>query len=294
MPDGNVTGEICPPSKDSSNVHHSVTRKRAWKRNRARWTEWRVECASGSLLADLAEAGRARPYELGDVRRVLLDVLSRPALDLLEWLLAAELGFRGKRGIVLRHDDARRLLRVSRRRAGDAMRELVRVGLVQQRPHFRQLSDTERLPQSRQDVLKGPRKLNELTPAYQTTKRCRQVVLRRAGSLVGRKSQPAETHLSLRDRRKVRPGRGPALAFRAELGRTESPWKLRDTTLRATVLERRPDGTIALGSLLTADTFSLKLRREGREVVKGSLEEATLRLLASFEAAEARKGRGQA
>lgn len=206
MPQGNVTGDLRPRFSVTAGGHRhkALSRRRAFQRNARRWQTWRRECSLGRVVADRAEEGRARPYELGDVAYALRQAMSRRALDALSWLLACERGFGGKRGVVVRHADMARMLACCAKSAGDAMRELVALGLVEQRPHFvpRELHDGER-PHAAHDTGSRTRRWNEHTPAYQTTTLCKDVVARRevriagrksrGSSLVGKKYQPAES-----------------------------------------------------------------------------------------------------
>lgn len=297
------SGGIRPPSvsfsvPEGGKRHKALTRLRSWERHKVRWRELRSECISGGRYADLLEGGQARPYELGVVRHVLLDVLTPRAVSALEHVLACERGF-GRGGVVTTHAQTARWLRCSERAAGDAMRELVEVGLVEQRAHFRRRTVAESVPVTREDVLNGVRKHQELAPAYRTTPRCRAAIdreLQRRLRQGGRKCQPSETQSTLRvDLKGVR-GRGrPERAFVAEVRaarRTRPP--AREV---ATVIERLANGGVALGSPLTAERFAQRLRREGGADVgaqraprrsEPTLEEVQRDAWEAFEAREAR------
>jgi len=217
----NATGIVRPRFvvHEGGRKHKALKRRRAFQRNHKRWATWRDSCASGRVVALRATEGRARPYELGDVAYALRQVCSRRAVDALAWVLACERGFAGKRGVIVQHPDLAVMLGCCPKSAGDAMRELVELGLVEQRPHFIPAEGTK----ARDD--RSPLKVRwyERTPAYQTTAKCRDVVAkrdvriaRRRGSLlVGKNYQPSESAANPPgSQKKGVPGRGrPEQAF---------------------------------------------------------------------------------
>jgi hypothetical protein len=216
-----------------------------------------------ALLADRAEAAWARPYDLGEYTVILGEALSPKALLAWQWVLAAERGFGGHEGgLRIRHADWARLLSCSQRAAADAVRELVAFGLVEVRHRFRSLTDAERTPRTREDVLGGVRKHQELRPTYVTTARGQEVIAGCRMNQVGRKRQPGGAKRTLRVLRKCgAPGRGrPARRF-AQAVRTKL---YGDRTPRETarVIERHPDGRVSLGSPLTAAAVAQRLGRE--------------------------------
>lgn len=166
---------------------------------------------SGRYYADLVEAGRARPYELGSVRYALREVLTHKAVELLEHVYAMQRGFGGNRGgAILDHATAARLLVCSERTAGAVMRELVELALVEQRPDFVVLVDDDEDLAGRCRS-RGAKKHRERTPAYRTTAACDAAIARvaaRRSSQGGKKFQPAEIQLPLQGSRKGVRGRG--------------------------------------------------------------------------------------
>lgn len=211
----------------------------------------------GTLLALRAEEGRARPYELGELRLVLREVLSAKALEAWEWILAAERGFGGHNGgLRVRHADMARMLGCCQRAAGDAVRELVELGLVEQRPWFRTLSDTER---GAGGVLEGKLRHRELRPRYVTAKKGHAVIAFVRSKQVGNKCQPGGIQRTLRVHEKGKPGRGrPARSFVQDVKRALAP--SREPLSVARLIERLPDGRVLLGSALSADAVAQKLR----------------------------------
>jgi hypothetical protein len=150
--------------------HRSLTRLRKWERNRGTWDkDRRLSGIGGRRLVRLAAAGHARPYALGELRRDLRGVVSGPAVDLAEWFLAAQYGFKA-RVLVARQAELGELVGVSVRTAAGAARQLVALGLLEQRPHFRRLSGGGHA---------------ELEHSYRATRRLRDLVAagrRRHGS----------------------------------------------------------------------------------------------------------------
>lgn len=201
MTENNATGILRPRFSvvPDGRKHKALKRRRAYQRNAAKWRAWRVQCASGRVVAARASEGRARPYELGDVAYALRQVLSRRAVDALAWVLACERGFSGKQGVVIAHAQLASLLGCCAKSAGDAMRELVELGLVDQRPHFKPNGAPvigAKKPRDARNVSKW----YEQTPAYETTARCRDVVSKRtrrlekrSSLLVGKKYHPTES-----------------------------------------------------------------------------------------------------
>jgi hypothetical protein len=196
LPETNATPFYVAPD---GRKHKALKRRRAYQRNAAKWSTWRQECASGRVLAARSTEGRARPYELGDVAYALRAVLSRRAIDALAWVLAAERGFAGRRGVVVQHSDLATMLGCCPKSAGDAMRELVAIGLVEQRPHF--VPGGGGVPKARDGRSPLKARWHERTPAYATTPRCRDVVAKRdvrlykkrRSLLVGKTYQPTES-----------------------------------------------------------------------------------------------------
>jgi hypothetical protein len=123
------------------------------------------------------------------VRYALRQAATPRAIDALAWLLAAERGFGGKRGCVVKHPDMARMLGCSARSAGTAMRELVDLGLVDQRPHFVPADDPKDDTDETIDDKSRHKRWHERTPAYQTTALCREVVSRRETRIGRRKSR---------------------------------------------------------------------------------------------------------
>lgn len=311
MLQSNGTAEICPPSAPfcvppDSKRHKALTRLRAWERHRKRWQQLRRECFSGARYADLLEQGRARPYELGVVRYVLLDVLSADAVALLEHLLACERGFGGKHGVVASHAHTARWLRCCERTAGDAMRELVALGLVEQRPEYLVRSLAARSRTHAIELVQGKTagKHQEIEPAYETTTRCHAVIAREAERR-GRRSQGGKICLpSIRrtstpsgSTKGVR-GRGRPERQFAESVRAGRRPKL-TAAGKAVVIERLAGGGVAIASLLSADVVAERLRRAGGTTTPQTRDErraadtwehANALAWAAFEAAQRSKG----
>lgn len=255
MPQGNVTGDLRPRFSvtPDGHRHKALKRRRAFQRNHARWRPWRAECALGRIVADRAEAGRARPYELGDVVYALRQVASRRAVDALAWLLACERGFGGKRGAVVQHPDMARMLGCCARTAGAAMRELVELGLVEQRPHF--VPRDNPADHAAPEDASRTRGWYERTPAYETTSLCKDVVARRdvrlarrkkRGSfLVGKNCQPPESAANPPGSQKsgVR-ARRPEQAFAESVLETRKPKKASALTAVFRVSGEQPTGLV--------------------------------------------------
>lgn len=237
------------------------SRVRKWKRHRARWaTQPKFH---GGRYADLLAAGRARPYELGDLRFALLEVLSRDAVAMLEHVLACERGF-GKHtgGVELAHATTAKILRCSARHAGDVMRELCGLGLLEQRPRFRLLTVDERTPRTQLDVLRGSPKHYECASTYVTTARAQELVTYSRRNQVGTNCQPGGSQRPLRGHRKGVPARGRAAqSFVAAVLESRRRSTARPEVAR--VIERLPDGRVALGSPLNADAVAKRLRTDG-------------------------------
>jgi hypothetical protein len=293
MANANGTGEICPPSNiPEGRRKAALTRLYRWKHHRGQWGELRRRCMSGSLLADLAETGRARPFDLGEVKLALRVVLSRNAVALLEWLYAAQRGFGGNGGgVVLPHAAAARLLACSERTAGDAMRELVACRLVEQRPHFRKLSDSERGAELAAKAAGGRAcKHRELVPAYRTTPRCDAAVARRFDRAeraalvkqVGKKFQPpGKPPASPSPEKKGARARWPEQVFVAEMLAHLRP---RHRPEAAVVWERLPDGRKAFCNGVTAATVGQRLRTgQGALPELGFMETELKRALRALE-----------
>lgn len=266
-------------------------RLRRWKRHRARWIT--QPTFDGDLFAERLACGRARPFELGAVYFALREVLSARALAFWAVVVACERGFGGHSGGVrISHRTTARILRCSERAAGDAVRELVALGLVEQRPWFRLRAAEERTAAAMQ-------KHNEVRARYVTTARGTQVLAMARGNLVGKNRQPGRIQRSLREHSKGVRGRGrPEQRFVSEV---LAAARLRPTssTEVATVIERRPDGSVALGSPLTADAVEQRqqqrLRTEGGGAKqRDDFDDVLARAWRAFEATHASQSEGSA
>ena len=286
--------------------HRALTRCRRWRRHKKAWQRLRDDSFPGKRLAELAAAGKARPYDLAEVKYALREILSHHAVELLEWVLAAQRGFRKRGGIILKHGDAAKLLGCSQRTAGDAMRALVALGLVEQRPHFRKLSVEERgeelaakaagrHPTTLRPGFRGPEralKHVEMTPAYRTTALCDAVVARRLDrrfsgcAQVGKKYQPAPPkEFSLRENDKGVPARWPERVFVDAVLAKRRPIDV--TTTTAEVWMRGPGGK-RLRAPVDSARLAQRLRTKGDPLADlGDVADAVLSALRAFERAAA-------
>lgn len=302
MAHANGTGEICPSSTVSPptpkfNVppdgprHRVLTRLRAWERGwqkgRGRWAKLYADSISGAMYLDRLTAGRVHPYALGDVGHALMQVLSRDAVDMLQHLVAAQKAFGARGGLRISHATTAGILRRSPRHAGDVMRELVASGLIEVRWHFKKLSEAERVA-SYDRGTKRTRKHHERTPCYSTTARCAEVIARCLGRsskyVVGKKDQPSRIQPVRTSGPKRKSSGRPEQDYVAQLLKSRGP--RREPAAVATVIERKPDGTVAMGSPLTAAAVAQRLRT-GRDDDHGQLD-----AWKSFEAHLARGGAG--
>lgn len=287
MASANGTGEICPrtaetyvptPRRDAAKQ-----RVRRFRRNRAKWSQ--QPSFDGRLLAARAQGGRARPFDLGELGVILREIMSQKALAVWQWILAAEKGFGGHTGgLRVCHRDMATLLGCGQRSTGDAVRELVALGLVEQRPWFRLLTDAEH---AQRGPLDGARKHQELTPRYVTSKKGHELIARTREftrrNQVGNKCQPGGSQRFLRKHVKGVQGRGrPARRFVEDVKRAMAP--NREPLPVATVIERRLDGRVALGSELNAAAVAKRLRTEGgRPRRADTLDDAITGAWRSFE-----------
>lgn len=288
MSKDNGTGTISPEIgrrgirtfRYSESQLRAITRLRKWKRNRVKWGA--QPCFSGRRYLDLLRDGRARPYDLSAIRHELREALSSRAIELLEHVIACERGF-GKHagGVQLEHATTAQILGCSPRTAQDVVHELVAVGLLQQRPRFRLLSHDERVA-SRHPFLAGVcRKHQELAPRYVTTSVASTLVDWARRNQASKNRQPGGSQRLLRRHSKGVRCRGRA--FVASL--LEPTIITRQRPEVARVIERLPDGRIALGSPLTAAAVAERLRREGAADRRGSVDDDPLaRCWATFEA----------
>lgn len=270
----NGTGEILPSSKTafrpSESQARAKTRLRQWKRHRQRWSK--EATFSGKRYRSLVADGRARPFQLHATLVRDLHVLagvSRRALDLLGHVLACERAFGGHAGgVILGHATSAELLQCSERSAGTAMRELVELGLVEQRAWFVTLGidegpagtlDAKELALVRMRGGRGKHKHREVTPRYVTTKRCRALVGHYAAkNQAGKNCQPGRIQPPLRGDKKEPPCAGrPGELFAAELAwtRQDASAKARlAPRAKARVIARLADGSVMLGSPLRGTT----------------------------------------
>ncbi len=282
---------------DQSRKHKALRRLRKWERNRVKYTELRRQAFSGETYARLVAKGSARPYNFADVEHTLRSVLSRNALALLGHVMAVERGFgAAKGGVVLSHATTAVLLHVSVRLAGDVARQLVEDGLLEQRPHFR-VFDTQTTTLRSGDVVRRVQH-QELVPCYRTTALARSLVARRDARLsrkreVGKKCHPTGNEVSPPGKRKGTPARGPGMGVTLEPPKLRTPRGYRpeqafvsavlrarqDATTRrrhATVIERLPDGSVALGSLLrSGDARLVEPRLQARRDVLSGKRKAS-------------------
>ncbi len=149
--------------------HRSLTRLRSWERHPEWDRDRRLAGIGGRRLVLLASKGHARPYAFGELRRDLRGAVSGPAVDLAEWFLAAQHGFKAK-VLVARQSELGELVGVTDKTVRSALGQLKALGLVEQRPHFRRLSGGGHA---------------ELEHSYRATRRLRDLVAagrRRHGS----------------------------------------------------------------------------------------------------------------
>lgn len=299
MATANGTAGICPASSSQRNYVPSPRRDaakqrlRKWKRNRKRWaTQPRF---NGGRFVELVEGARARPYELGDLRHALLEVMGDREILAFEYLVAVTKGFGGcPGGLHISHAQTGKLLDCAPRTAQDAMHHLVKLGLVEQRPGFRLRSVEERAtvePVATVRVVigalaRGP-KHYELASTWAVTPRGLELASwSRRSSLVGKKNQPGRVQRTLRVHSSGVPGRGRRVrAFVASVLDNEKAPIARPGV--ATVIERLPDGRVALGSELTADKVAKRLTREEPE--PGTPEWAAAATAAAWRSFEARE-----
>lgn len=269
----NGPGGICPAADPdrvtyvpSSRKDAAKSRLRKYKRNRTRWLADRSASFAGETFLVLLESGRARRFEFGHhVEHELRRVLSPRAVELLGVVVACERGFGGHRGGVrLSHAISARILHCSERTAGDAMRELAKVGLVEPRWHFTTLSVDQGAAVAREAGQRGCYKHRERVPAYVSTKRARSFCARRTERIsrstqVGKNYQPGRTHQTSGLSKRRSGVERPEQAFVADVLRARQ----RPTTKPpvAKVIERLPDGRIALGSPLRSGVGRLAKAR---------------------------------
>ena len=152
----------------NSRRHRSLQRRRPYERRRDRWIADRRRGMSGAQLATRAATGSLWAYALGPVRFALEAAIGGPharrIVELCAWLIALERGQDG-RVLVSPHRDTARLLRTSPRTTGDAVREAVRLGLIEQRGHFALVQ------------LDGRAVWREMEASYAATDRLRRLAL---------------------------------------------------------------------------------------------------------------------